>query len=139
MSLAAPLGRQLSRHVVTGAAGGVLRRAGLLIGVALVLGALVLPWRPTTTCLLRGLTGVPCPLCGGTTAMVQLGRGHLLAALTASPLALVAATAWVSGPAWLRRRRALLARLPRGTAFASLIAVLLASELWQLHRYGWLS
>ena len=115
----------------------MLRRAALLVVAALLLGALVLPWRPTTTCLLRGFTGLPCPLCGGTTAMVRLGRGDPLGALAASPLALGAAAAWVTGP-WLAQwLRSIQERLPRGTALASIVTVLLVSELWQLHRYGW--
>jgi hypothetical protein len=109
----------------------VLRCAS--VGVAAVaLAALHLAHRPPTLCLLRAVTGVPCPFCGGTTAAVALGGGHVPAALAASPLAGVVALAWladpvVARPAWwadARRRR------------AAVLAALLASELWQLHRFG---
>jgi hypothetical protein len=95
----------------------------------------VLPWRPPTLCLLRGLTGVPCPFCGGTTAMVQLGRGDLAAAFAASPLVVLGAPLWVL---WPRLRPGLAARLaPRSLRRAGLSALavaLLASQAWQLHR-----
>ena len=115
---------------------GVGARAAGLVAAALVLGVLVLPWRPPTLCLLRGLTGIPCPFCGGTTALVQLGRGDLLAALHASPLAVVAAPLWV---AWPRVGPALVAGLQRHGRRATValgVVVLGASELWQLHRFA---
>ena len=103
---------------------------------ALLLAALVLPWRPPTLCLLRGLTGVPCPFCGGTTAMVQLGRGDLAAALQASPLVVLGAPLWVL---WPRLRPALserydAARLRRALVGGLLVALAL-SQAWQLSRY----
>ena len=103
---------------------------------ALVLGVLVLPWRPATLCLLRAVTGVPCPFCGGTTAMVQLGRGDLGAALAASPLVVLGAPLWV---AWPRVRPALVRwrDAAQGRRRALLLAgagVLAASEAWQLQR-----
>lgn len=102
---------------------------------ALLLGALVLPWRPPTLCLLRGLTGIPCPFCGGTTAMVQLGRGDLLAALRASPLVVLGAPLWVL---WPRLRPALAARYDADRLRIALVGGLLAavalSQAWQLHR-----
>lgn len=83
-------------------------------------------------CLLRGLTGVPCPFCGGTTAMVQLGRGDLLAGLQASPLVVLGAPLWTL---WPRLGPAFAARVTRRWAYAALGLALVASELWQLHRF----
>ena len=100
---------------------------------ALVLSVLVLPWRPATLCLLRALTGVPCPFCGGTTAMVQLGRGDLAAAFAASPLVVLGAPVWVLWPR-LRPALARWAASRRRQAQTAGAAVLVASELWQLHR-----
>lgn len=103
---------------------------------ALLLAVLVLPWRPPTLCLLRGLTGIPCPFCGGTTAMVQLGRGDLLAALRASPLVVLGAPLWVL---WPRLKPALSARYDadrlRIALVAGLLAALALSQVWQLNRY----
>lgn len=107
------------------------RTAGLALTAAL-LAVLVIPWRPPTLCLLRGLTGVPCPFCGGTTALVQLGRGDLVAALQASPLVVLGAPVWT---AWPRLGAALRSRISPRTGWTGLGVALLASQLWQLHRY----
>ena len=123
-------------RVAIGRSDGVATRAALLVGVALLLSVLVLPWRPPTFCLLRGVTGVPCPFCGGTTALVQLGRADLVAALHASPLVVLGAPLWV---AWPRLRSAAAAwsrRYGRRAALGIGAAVLAASELWQLHRFA---
>jgi hypothetical protein len=99
----------------------------------LALGAVHLRHRPATFCLLREFTGVPCPFCGGTTAMVRLGTGHLREAVAASPLALVMLAlaplvGIVKGP-WTRR--------PALTR-TIVVVVLVASELWQLNRFGFI-
>jgi hypothetical protein len=41
---------------------------------------------PPTICLLRQLTGIPCPTCGMTRSFCSLGRGDLGAALRQHPL-----------------------------------------------------
>ncbi|MFN2536917.1 MAG: DUF2752 domain-containing protein, partial [Mycobacteriales bacterium] len=53
-------------------------RITVLLTAAVLLSLLHLPWRPRTVCVLRTFTGIPCPLCGGTTAAVNVGRGDLL-------------------------------------------------------------
>lgn len=100
--------------------------------VALLLAVVVVPWRPPTLCVLRGLTGIPCPFCGGTTAMVSLGRADLVEALRASPLAVLGAPAWV---AWPRIGPAVSRHLTPWRRWAAVGAVLVASELWQLQRF----
>ena len=111
-------------------------RAAAVAGAAVLLAVLVLPWRPPTLCLLRGLTGIPCPFCGGTTAVVQLGRGDLSAALQASPLVVLAAPLWA---VWPRLGPALRARIDaavlRTASLAGVTLALVASEAWQLQRY----
>lgn len=112
----------------------VLGRAAALAAAALVLAALVLPWRPPTLCVLRAVTGLPCPACGGTTAMVALGRADLVAAFQASPLVTLGAPLWVLWPRlrpavdrWRRARG-------RRWGIATVLLVAALSELWQLHR-----
>jgi hypothetical protein len=110
-----------------------------LLGVvvaALVLAALVLPWRPPTLCFLRSVTGLPCPFCGGTTAFVRLGEGRPLAALAASPLAALGAPVFVAWPVLRGRVAAWTARVGRGPALAVLLGVLGLSWAWQLVRLG---
>jgi hypothetical protein len=109
------------------------RIAGLAV-VLLLVAHVRLDGRPSTLCTLRALTGVPCPFCGGTTAAVRLGSGDLGGAVRASPLALLL----VPVAAALPGARNLWSRLPRHVALTALAAVLVGSELWQLHRFGWL-
>jgi hypothetical protein len=100
----------------------------------LLLAHIRLDGRPSTLCTLRAVTGVPCPFCGGTTAAVRLGSGDLGGALRASPLALLvlaiaAALPLVRNP-W--------SRLSRPLGLGAVLVVLAGSELWQLHRFGWI-
>jgi hypothetical protein len=113
------------------------RRAGLrflvLLAIAVGLALLHLPGRPRTFCVLRSVTGIPCPLCGGTTAAVRVGRGDLLGGLRASPLAVLGAVAFVVAP---------LLRLPQLSTrdlWLLIVAVATAAELYQLARFGLLS
>lgn len=107
----------------------VTRGTALLVA-AVGLALLHLPWRPRTVCLLRTVTGVPCPLCGGTTAAVRVGRGDLLGGLRASPIAVLGALAFVAAP---------LARLPQLSSRAVwllILTVAAAAEIYQLGRFG---
>jgi hypothetical protein len=108
----------------------VVGRMLALAAAAAALAAVHLRHRPATLCLFREVTGLPCPFCGGTTAMVRLGHGDLGGALSASPLALAMVAAWpfvgvVHRPAWATRR------LVRG----SVVAALIAAETYQLFRF----
>ena len=117
---------------MTASARLVALRLTLLAALAVLLAHVRLSGRPSTVCLLRATTGVPCPLCGGTTAAVRLGSGDLAGALRASPLA-------VLGPpvvAALPLLRGRLDRLPRRAAVVGLAAVLTVAEVWQLARFG---
>lgn len=113
-------------------------RAVVLVAAVLVLARLHLPGRPPTVCLLRGLTGIPCPFCGGTTAAVDAGSGDLAGAVRASPLAAVGAPLVALAPVLRARLSHTVSRLPAHAGLAALGVALLASELWQLHRFGWI-
>ncbi|MDT7536698.1 MAG: hypothetical protein QOI82_283 [Actinomycetota bacterium] len=108
-------------------------RLTVLLTVAVVLAQFHPRHRPATVCLLRGLTGIPCPFCGGTTAAVHAGRLDLPGALRASPLAVLGAPLVAVWPALGSR----VARAPSYARLGGLAAVLIGSELWQLHRFGW--
>jgi hypothetical protein len=125
----------MSSTAVT-APGALHVSAARAVGLALVavgVASLHLPGRPPTLCLLRATTGVPCPLCGGTTATVDLGQGQLVRAFLASPLVVLGVLALIVRPLVADQ----LARLVLRKALWPLIASGAAlSELWQLHRFA---
>ena len=114
-----------------------LRRAAVLGAAAVALGALRLPGRPHTLCLFRAITGVPCPLCGGTTAASDLGRAHPVAALAANPVVVLGALALVlaASPAGIAAVRSWRALPGRYRVWVG-AAILGSAELWQLVRFG---
>jgi hypothetical protein len=94
-------------------------------------------------CLLRNRLGVPCPLCGGTTAVAHLVHGQPLAALAANPLVAVLAPIGVVLAVVLVGRWA--GRVPgprrwapsaRTVAAAWSVAAVLATWAWEWHRLG---
>jgi Protein of unknown function (DUF2752) len=110
---------------------------------AVASGLLVLAWLPMphTVCPFRMLTGLPCPFCGGTHAGIDLGRGHPLAALRASPLAVCGAAALITLPMLRKtglaeRWRRLPAKTRNTAAITGIVAALAVSEVWQLARFG---
>jgi hypothetical protein len=92
--------------------------------------------RPATLCLLRATTGLPCPFCGGTTAAVDLGHGRPVDALAASPLAFVAILGWPLYGVAPRQRSPSLLRWSRRQLRWALVVALVASEVYELHRFG---
>ena len=122
-----------------GALRDALRRVGIRVGalslLALVLANLRLPWRPSTLCPMRTWLGVPCPLCGTTTAAVHLGHLDVVAALAANPVTLVviglAVTAPLTGAGRLWDET-----LTNKTRPVLCVALLVVAEVWQLHRFG---
>jgi hypothetical protein len=126
--------------MVTSRPFAVASRFGVLIAVVIGLAMLRIP-RPPTLCLLRDVTGIPCPMCGFTTAAVHLGHADLVGAVGASPLAVATCVGFVLIPVTRRSRSATLWReLPNRwrqliPIFASL-ALLAFAEIWQLFRFG---
>jgi hypothetical protein len=110
---------------------------------AVSLSLLALGWLPMphTICPFLMLTGYPCPFCGGTHAGIDLGRGHPLAALRASPLAVSGAVALVALPALRRtppahRWRELSPKTRNLLSTFGIVSALVISEIWQLARFG---
>lgn len=104
----------------------------VLVSLAVLAGAIHVR-RPVTLCPLRALTGLPCPLCGGSTAAVQVGSGNLGAAVRTAPVLLALAAAGVTAPLgpgrWWRE-------LPARWQWALLAGGAIAAEAWQLVRFG---
>jgi hypothetical protein len=119
----------------------MFRLAAGAAGVLLV-SHLAIPDRPATLCPLRAVTGIPCPVCGATTAAVRLGHGDLVGALAANPFAIVGAIVVVLAPLIARSVPRATTRSPSaargaGRRIAVLwLAVALAAELWQLVRFN---
>jgi Protein of unknown function (DUF2752) len=63
--------------------------AAAMLGLALVWPRL--PVHPPIACPLRTLTGVPCPMCGMTRAVVALVHGHVLDSLRFNPAGIAVA------------------------------------------------
>ena len=98
--------------------------AGGMVTVAAVWP--VLPFHPPFACPLRAATGVPCPLCGMTRAVVAAVHGHIATSLAFNPggiLVLAVAVLAVVRPTWAAR-----ARVP----IWSIFAVLGALWLWNI-------
>ena len=111
-----------------------IRCAGLAT-VAVVLANLNLPWRPPTLCALRQWAGLPCPLCGTTTAAVHLGQLDVVGAFAANPFTLVVIGLVVTAPLTGIGRWWEVKLTNRWRALA-VVVLFAAAELWQLHRFG---
>lgn len=83
-----------------------------------------------TVCVLRATTGLPCPLCGTTTAFTRLGRGNVLGALAANPVTLLAGALLVLAPV-LRDR----VHVPPRAVPWLLTGVAVLAWTWQLARF----
>jgi Protein of unknown function (DUF2752) len=122
---------------LTVAAGDGLRGVAIRTGgmaVAAVVAALVhRAHDPGILCPFRTLTGVPCPLCGGTTVFMELGAAHPVGAVVANPFALAGAIGLAMAPLGLGLRWRAVS--PRTRAWLLGVVVAL-SWLWQLARFG---
>jgi hypothetical protein len=78
------------------------RQLAFLWGGAALAGAAAAPFARAIAaaspgCLFRAATGVPCPTCGGTRALLALVRFDVAAALAWNPLVTLAALVFVLG------------------------------------------
>jgi hypothetical protein len=113
------------------------RQLGFLWGGAALACAAAAPFAPALAlslppCLFRELTGIPCPTCGGTRALLALARLDPGAAIAWNPLAAAAAILFVAGgvvalAAALARREV---RPPRPTPVLRAALVLSFAANW---------
>jgi hypothetical protein len=106
---------------------GVRWAGASMVGLGLVLPHL--PHNPGLPCPLRTLTGVPCPMCGMTTAVKAVCTGHLRTSIAANPFGVVAVAVAV---ALLLRPGLRTVRVPVGL----IVAAAVASWVWELRRFG---
>lgn len=124
--------------IAAGRYGGPLRvllRGGGAAVVAVVAAEVHRTHDPGVLCPLRRFTGIPCPGCGSTTVFMELGAGHVGAAIAANPVTVLVGLcllfAPLGGGAWWWR-------LPARTKNIVIFSAAAVSWLWQLHRYGFL-
>jgi hypothetical protein len=134
-------GRLAAMSTAPAAAARTLMRAIIATVAALVVTHLTIPGRPSTLCPFRALTGIPCPVCGSTTAAVHLGHLDIAGAMRANPFTLLAAAAFIVAPAlatvpWLRNHGKSVASHIRRRGAALCVAIVLLSEIWQLIRFN---
>ena len=93
--------------------------SGAMIAIAAAWPAL--PLHPPLACPLRAATGIPCPFCGMTRAVVAAAHGHLVTSLAFNPggiFVLAFALVALVRPAWPARLH-----VPLWTVFAVLGAL----------------
>jgi len=90
------------------------------LGAAGVLGASV---AGPVTCLFSAATGLPCPFCGLTHGVAELGAGHLATAVALHPLAPLALPLALAVPVVLARGRALTVAPAALAALAALVVL----------------
>jgi hypothetical protein len=98
-------------------------------------------------CPFRRVTGIPCPSCGTTEAIVMAAKGNILGALTINPLVSVASIMVTIFPLWVLfdltfRRSSFLSfyrwienklRLKLFAVIA--VSIVLAVWVWNIYRY----
>jgi Protein of unknown function (DUF2752) len=116
-----------------------LGMGGAVLGYQAISRATGLP----APCLMRMLTGVPCPLCGMTTAAAGLAGGDISAAVSANPFIVCVAALAATGLLLLGLRAIRLIDVPKAWSAAArrrvgsvVMLLAIASWFYQLHRYG---
>ena len=89
---------------------------------------------PVTLCALKRLTGLPCPTCGSTRAVLHLLGGRVGQAFAAQPLVMLVAAVWTAllglRVIFARRISLELTRLQRRIAWGVLLAALAANWVY---------
>lgn len=117
-----PLPRPVPSRVERGAAGGFALLGCLVFVVAAILSPYDTEGRPLShgthrqlglpPCVMKALTGIPCPSCGMTTSISLVMHGDLAAASEANPAGLIVAGLGLVATVWLT---AVAAGIPAGT------------------------
>ncbi len=54
-----------------------------------------------STCLIKSISGVPCPSCGTTRSILELLDGHFITALQWNPMGIIVLLIMVISPVWI--------------------------------------
>lgn len=79
----------------------LLLLAGCLAGYGWLLHTVDHPQNELTVCLVKNVTGLPCPSCGSTRAVVALAQGDWWGALEWNPLGVLVALILLIAPVWI--------------------------------------
>ncbi|WP_445747199.1 DUF2752 domain-containing protein [Polaribacter sp.] len=52
-------------------------------------------------CLIKKVTGIPCPSCGTTRGVVSITKGHFLEAIQTNPFSFLVAITMIISPIWI--------------------------------------
>lgn len=99
-----------------------------------------------TVCLIKQATGIPCPSCGTTRALLQLVSGEFITALIINPFSVIAALFLLITPVWIitdsiTRKRTLVMAWQRAEVFmkkpipaVTLIVLAVANWIWTIAK-----
>jgi Protein of unknown function (DUF2752) len=79
----------------------LLLLVGCLAGYAWLLYTAAHPHNELTVCLVKNTTGLPCPSCGSTRAVVALLQGDWYGAIQWNPLGVLIALILLVAPVWI--------------------------------------
>ena len=85
------------------------KRLYLILTIAVIVGYAWLSWSLIqehehtvfTPCIIKNVTGIPCPSCGTTRSLLAIAKGHLADSILINPLGLFAAGLLITLPFWL--------------------------------------
>jgi len=101
---------------------------------------------PLVGCLIKSVTGLPCPSCGTTRSVIHLVSGDFIGSLKTNPLGVISFTALLFVPFWalwdismgqiglirLYRKAEILFRKP--VVFIPFIALMLLNWVWGISK-----
>ena len=88
------------------------------------------------------LTGVPCPGCGGTRALIALLHGHFIEAIMTNPLSIVVIIFALIAPIWLfidcyrgtdSLKRVMMNKWPTWVIVITMI-IIIANWIWNIYK-----
>lgn len=97
-------------------------------------------------CLIKSITGIPCPSCGSTRSVIEISHGNLLNALYYNPLGYIIFVIMLVLPFWIiydliLGRSSLYVFYKKSEEFISrkaiaiiLISLILANWFWNIHK-----
>ncbi len=98
-----------------------------------------------TVCPFRIMTGIPCPSCGTTEAIIHITKGEILKAIATNPLVIVASIMLLVFPLWvsidlIQKRNSFLSiyiKIEKTLKIRAIavIAILIILTIWALNIY----